>query len=226
MTLKANTGSTLLLSAFSVMLSAGSLAQEADPQRTHQFQMSPELASLREATAQSIAAAGYIDRSDEESRATYVQARMKERVSVAEEAGKAKTPEVLGYYDISDGLPVQAQAHAPTLVPRGILSSQSRSFLLPGETITKQLHTKTVFGDLIVDELKDATTTLEAPNLEVAGHPATFTHVHYRGEKWASVVYVPVGTRLLIVEADRKLEGANKKRFLEMVTNLVTATRE
>lgn len=189
------------------------------------FALSSQLEATRSANIETLAALGYIDRSHEIPRAEYVQARMQERMSLAETAGKDKSPANLGFYDVSEGLPPAAQAYEPALMQRRFLSGRSRSYLLPGGDSIKQLHTETQFGTIIIDEFKNATVVLESPNTKVNGHPATVTHLRYQGDRWATAVYVAAGKRFFVVEADRKLVGKQRDVFLEMARTLVSGAR-
>lgn len=216
---------TVILSVAIPAITTAQINDQDDTRTSTPFTMSPQLEAIRSATIESLTALGYVDRTDEDPRAEYVQARMQERASMAEVAGKEKNPTTLGYYDVSGGLSPAAQAYEATLVQRKFLNGRSKSYLLPGGNRIKQLHTDTLFETTIIDELKDATVTLESPNMKIGGHAATFTHLRYRGDKWATAIYVPTSNRFFVVEADRKLEGKQKQTFIEMVTTLVSSAR-
>jgi len=117
-------------------------------------------------------------------------------------------------------------AYEPTLLPRQYLGARSQSYLFPGGNRIKQLHKETRFGTVIIDEFKDSIVTLESPNITVAGRQATFTYIRYRGGgKWATAIYAPAHDRHFIVEADRRLEGAERDAFIELVESLVLGAR-
>lgn len=162
---------------------------------------------------------GYIEEVDTPPRADYVKERMAERLASANLKGVSHTLENLGFQEL-DSVNYGALPFKITLLDEIYISENSDKFLLLGGQKLKQMYTDTEFGTLLIDEMINATTTLGSPNIEINGEPATFTYIKYKGQKWATAVYAPVGNRLFIVEADRKLTGRQKDKFLELVTDL------
>lgn len=184
-----------------------------------------ELAQIQDKNSSDLEEKGYIEKLEEVPRIDYVKQQMAVRASMAPLQGKAETPGNTGYMDITGLSSVQKQrgiSFEPSIVPSKYLESGTKSFLLLGGSRIKQLHEKTVFGPLLVDEFRGTSLNLENPNITIAGEPATLVYTKYQGDNWATTVHAENNGHMFIVEASSKLEGENRLSFIALVEDLMS----
>jgi hypothetical protein len=185
--------------------------------------MSPETESAHRRNLESLARAGFIDESSTDPRARFIEQRMAASVASAKLKGSPVTPQTVGFFEMQGAAGAAAVdlPFRPSTLPATYLTANSKSYLLLGGQKLKQFHTSTQFGTLIIDEMNNSTTQLVAPNVKIAGAPATLVYKQHRAGQWATVIYAPRKDKLWIVEADRRLDGKDKEIFLTMVSELV-----
>lgn len=215
---------TIVTSCFAITLSAADLPYPYSELKTPEnpIHLSDDFIRIRNDNVESLRKKGYMEKLDEAPRAEYVQARMEERKAMAKFSSSPSSAQALGFIQVIGGLvpDVSSLPFFPTMLPQSYLSTGSQSYLLEGGDMLKQLHTLTAFGTLLIDEMTDVTMMLDQPNILIAGEPAKLIQVKHKDSKWATVVYAPRGRRLFIVEADRRLDGELKGRFIKMIEGL------
>jgi hypothetical protein len=183
--------------------------------------MPSELESLHKQDMSNLLTQGYIERLEDEPRAEYIQSRMAERRADVQRRKLAESRETLGYVELdADQTALGQLPHRPTILPSKFLRTGSIGYVLLGGHKLKQLHTNTQFGTLVIDEILNSSTTIEAPNATIAGQPAKLVRIKHKGDKWATVIYAPSGDRLLIVESNRRIDGKSEDEFVKMVEEL------
>ncbi len=165
---------------------------------------------------------GIYENLEDPSDAEFVTALVAVRQARAAQIGKAMDSDELGFYDLdADESDFSKLPFKPRIISDEYLTALSKSYLLPASHTARQLHTNSIFGNLIVDEEHGVTTTLGIPNIEVAGYQGTFVYAKHPGSKWSTTLYLPVGDRFYMFQTDRKLNDALRKRFLEMAEHYV-----
>lgn len=185
-----------------------------------------EQAEIGRKNEANLAEKGFVEMLDEPPRAQYTMDRMNDRRKAAMANGRGNDPIELGFYDLSNGRTVDFSSlhFRPTIVNSKYLTENSMSYLLSGHPTFTQLHTNSQFGTIMIDEMVNTTSSGGNPNIEVAGVPATFYHVKYEGEKWATIVELQHRSNYFVIECDRKLIGKDKQDFIEMADDIVTSS--
>ena len=126
----------------------------------------------------------------------------------------------LAFYGGTSNIPLP---FFPTFPDKEFISSDTESFLIPsGASDVKQIHTHTKFGNLIIDESRNTSMSLDNPNVEVAGQDSTLLYIKHQDERWATKLYVPLDKgKLFVIESDKKVEGEARNAFLYMAERLV-----
>jgi hypothetical protein len=164
---------------------------------------------------------GYIEKLQAPPRVDYVLEQLAQRRLQLQKNGAAETPAALGFHEFSIGEPWPIANIDIKKIPESIVAPDSKNYLIRGNPI-KQIYTSTRFGSLIIDQQPKARLRLDAPNLSIAGHPATFTYVKYRGNAWATIIYATDGDATFMIEANRRLEGTEKESFIQFADELIS----
>lgn len=237
----------LLASVFSLSLASRSYAQSADEEPTFEHLqlpdrskevfattvapggqvvgavLSPELAAVHKQRIRDLATKGYIEMLDREPRADYVLARMDERRAMASLQGRPDDPKLLGFERLSA---VEARGFSslpfkPSILPARYRKADSEGYLLSGGSRLKQLHTRTEFGTLLIDESANSTIDLGASNAEVARHTAVLVPIKHKNGRWATMVLTEANGRAFLIECDSLITGEEKSAFLAMASDVV-----
>ncbi len=192
----------------------------------------PQVKEKHDRNLESIDTAGFIDRPEQVRRSEYVTERIELRRNLARERHSATgsrldDPDLLGYFDL--GAAPHGHPHLsnhrfrfyPTIVPGKFLKRNSKTYVVPGGTRIKQVHTDTDFGTLIVDEFVNSTTNLYNTNLVIDGNDAFLTRIRYKEHQWATILYAPVGSRLFVLECNRNLSAQETESFVELARQLI-----
>lgn len=217
----------LTLGALSIcsMMSLYSYAGPDDDRGVPQIQLvlPPELQAIEERNRDDLRKYGYIEMLEDIPRVEFTANRLNERQKGVAAMGLKNGSREVGYIEISGGEYIDDPSlpFRPAVLGSKYQADDPKSYLLFGGHKLKQLHTSTVFGPLIIDETRIASSSIDSPNLTIAGGPAIFYHIKYKGDKWSSVIRTSSGDKLFVVEAGSKLEGEQKSNFIQMVEELV-----
>lgn len=114
----------------------------------------------------------------------------------------------------------------PATIDERYLTPSSRSYVSSIDSEIAQIHTRTRYGTLVVEEYPNTSSRGGAePNTLIGGKPANIVHIRYK-EGWATAVYVQHGSSFFTVENDRRVSDDEISDYLEMVEKLVLKSQD
>jgi hypothetical protein len=179
----------------------------------------------------SLAKYGYVERLTDVSLAEYALQRIGQKEQQAAEELRTTRAEPRaarqeGFFRFGTDSP-PALAFVPSEVPKEIVRSNSRNYIIPSSSKITQVFSNTELGQLLVREVKNARLFAEstgAVSTTVAGFPVYVTTVKYSGGQWVTFVLASKDQRVLEIEVGTRIGTQQQKAALDaLVVGLLTS---
>ena len=199
----------------STVLAVLSLTAWADPKMAIPPEMNAEISR----DLQSIRDEGFITRNNQSPGPEYTLSKIKER---RQHVNEKKIKKANAGYSVLEEFDLAKLSFPIADVPADYLNSNSENFIIPKSTSITRIYSHSAFGLLKITEYLGDISYVYDTNIQIAGQAAVFFHTKNQGQKWTSTISTSNGLKVFLFESNRRLNGAQKDRFIALAEAVVT----